>query len=122
MVTEIKLLGIWNNNDPFLNVKGKVLLRSMAMFTSYQQEQELVDWLLKANMVFLMQYSKHLRSLTKYCMKHIQTADQTPIASAEDAALQQCHTLSISIAHPGFHHIAQFQCCLHLKYFVAGHK
>lgn len=88
MVTEIKLLGVWNNNNPFLNVKGKVLLRSMAMFTSYQQEQELVDWLLKANMVFLMQYSKHLRSLIKkYCMKHIQTADQTPIPSAEDAAL-----------------------------------
>lgn len=91
------------------------------MFTSYQQEQELVDWLLKANMVFLMHYSRHLRSLIKkYCMKHIQTSDQAPIPSAEDAALQR-HTRSFSITHPGFHHIVQPQCCLHLKYFVAGH-
>lgn len=73
-------------------------------------------------MVFQMHYSRHLRSLIKkHCMKHSQTADQAPIPSAEDAALQQCRTQSLSIIHPGFYHIAQPQCCLHLKYSVAGH-
>lgn len=54
-------------------------------------------------------------------MKHIQTVDHTPIPSVEDATLQQCHTLSLSITHPGFHHIAQLQCCRYMKNFLSGH-
>ena len=76
-----------------------------------------------ASMVLLMHYTRVLRCLRKekHRMKHVHIADQTPTPTPEDAPLQQCHTVSLFIAHQEFHHRAQLQCGLHLQYIVAGH-